>query len=240
LRRILIVSLYLVRNLFHSLAGLAPFAVALGLYTITFYYQGQQVDYFAAVGGFDMALVCLTATLVISAQAGRAATYPLLARLPRRADLLWAVFLAGLAIGLVIALAFAGVAAWQRTALFTPAELLAILPRWLALFTLAAALALHLGKFASRAGTRLVVLLVLAIILLGADNQIMLQARGLEWLLAVPGLLASPLLANMMIAVHGATPTQYALAIALPLLVAALLFAVAVWTFQRKDLLWTE
>jgi hypothetical protein len=238
-KRVWVLSLFLIRNLLRSLLGLAPLATMLGAYTVTFFYQGQKVDYFASVGGFDLALVCVVSTLVMSAQAGRPVIYPLLARLPRRADLLASVVISSLAISLVMALLFTALAIVQRTASVTALEFLMILPRWLALFALAAALSLHLGRLAG-AGPRLAIVLVLILVLAASDQQLAWQRSGLHWLLDGAALLASPVIANLMIAVHGTEPGRYALAVLLPLLAAGLLFLLAAWLFRRRDLLWTE
>ena len=240
MKRVRILSLFLVRNLFRSLLGLAPLAVTLGTYTVTFFYTGNKVDYFAAVGGFDLALACLVTTLVLASQANRAVMYPLILRLPQRAELLAAVVLSALGISVVMAALFTTLGMLQRTITVTVAELVLILPRWLALFTLASALGLHLSRLASHAASRLVIAALLIVVLVASDQQLALQRGGQGWLLGAAGVLASPIIANMMVEVHGAAPDRYLLAVLLPLAAAGILFALASWLFQKKDLLWTE
>jgi hypothetical protein len=239
-KRIAVISLFLARNLFRSLLGLAPLAATLGTYAITFHYRGNPVDYFAAVGGFDLALVCLVTTLVVAAQANRAALYPLLARLPRRWELLAAVLMASLGITAAMGLLFTGLAVLQRTADLAPIDMLLILPRWLALFALAATLGLHFSRLAGRDSSRLLFSMLLILVLVASDQQIALQRGGFGWLLGGAGVLASPFIANMMVEVHGVAPGRYLLAVMLPLAAAGLLFLLAAWLFRRKDLLWTD
>jgi hypothetical protein len=149
------------------------------------------------------------------------------------------VVLSSLAVSVVMALLFTALAILQRTASVTALEFLVILPRWLALFALAAALSLHLGRLAG-AGPRLMTVSALILVLAASDQQLAWQRGGLRWLLDGAAFLVSPIIANLMTEVHGAGLGRHALAILLPLIAAGLLFLLAVWLFRRRDLLCTE
>ncbi len=225
---------FFARDLFRSLLGIIPPALTLALFQATFYFGGN-VDYFAAVAGADLTLVALVSTLLLVSRANRAATYPLLARLPRRAELLLALFATGLVVTLAMGVLLVVLILGLHKATVTPLELVLILPRWVALFAFAIALGLNLGKLVSRGGSHALTACVLAVILTVNELQFSLL-QNYTWLVRGVQAIASPLIVTMNApaAAFPLVPWLGALAYGVDL------FALAAALFERKDLLWAE
>ena len=247
--RIWTLALFLIRDLFRSLAGVIPLAVALAFGLIAFEYGMDQAQ-FITVGGLGIGSICLLNTLLLASRANRASSYPLVARLHRRAELLAALVLGGLLITAALAIPITGGnLLLGRLTLDWPSALW-ILPTWLPLWLLAAALALPLSPLAGRAGSHLVGWTLLAALLIANDQKARLQHLRLDWLIrAVSAVLwpVNTLLAQASASVGQAGSGQaaglgrtYLLAWALTLAYAVLLFALASQLFEDKDLLWTE
>lgn len=238
MNRVCTLSRFLVWELFRSLLGLIPPALTLGFYQATFYFGGN-VDYFAGVGGGDMMIVALATSLLLVHRANRAATYPLLARLPRRVELLIAIVVSTLGIEALMTVLFLALVLGFHKATVTLPELLVILPRWFTLFLFAAALGLNMGKLVSRGGSHIVTSGVLALVVTVNELQFSLL-QDQTWLLNGILWLASPLATMLSAGVHALSPEQYGLAFLLTLIYAGALFLLAAALFQRKDLLWVE
>jgi ABC-type antimicrobial peptide transport system permease subunit len=237
--RVRTLSLFLVRDLYRSPAGAIPPLLALAFYWLTFTLFGVDADYLVAVGGFTMTLVALATTFVLAHRVNRAATYPFLLRLPRRADLLASVGGASLISTVMLAAIFVIAAMLRHDIRLTPLELFYLASRWLALFAFAAAVGLHLSQLVSRRNSHL-----LAFFLLGAfptvtDNQRHLLRYGLDWLVRVFNILVYPVTTTMTGVLHLPLVT-YLSALLLTLLYTAILALLAAWLFRRKDLLWIE
>ncbi|MCI0476752.1 MAG: hypothetical protein L0Y55_10935, partial [Anaerolineales bacterium] len=156
-RRILALSLALVRNLFRTLFGVLPPVLTLLIYRLTYTYRDQgNPAYFTAVGGAGLMFVCVVTALLVADRANRAAMYPLIARLPRRAEFLLAVIVATLLITIAMAVLYTALVLGFHTTL-TPIELLLIAPRWFCVFILGATLGLMMSRLASRNGSHVIV-----------------------------------------------------------------------------------
>ncbi len=237
--RILALSAFLVRDLFRGVGGAVPPILTVGVYQATFIFSGNA-DYFASVGGVDLALVCLVTTLLFVSRVNRASTYPLLARLERRAELLAALVVSALVVTTIMAALFTAFIVATGKVTLGATDLIAILPRWLALFVFSAALGLNMGRLVSRNGSYLITTGVVAFIATVSEQQVFLLKDQHDWLVETVALIASPVTATITVPVGNWALDQYWLPIALTLAYAALLFAIAAALFRHKDLLWAE
>ena len=236
--RVVTLSLFFTRDLFRSLWGVVPPALGVVLYWLTFYYAGT-VDYFAAVGGMDLALVCLVTTLLLADRANRATTYPLLARLPHRGELLAAIAGSALCVTIPLAIVFAIVAQSLGVVQITLPEALIIAPRWLALFVLVTTIGLHLSRLASRGGSYLVAYLLLGLSLTVSEQQRLLGPE-LGWVPQTINVVTGPIAHLAASPVTPWEPVPFLLALGVTSACSGLLFALAVWLFRRKNLMWAE
>jgi hypothetical protein len=239
MNRVWTLALYLIRDLFRSLSGIVPLAIALAFGLIAFEYGMDQAQ-FITVAGVGLGTICVLTTLLVASRANRASSYPLVARLHRRAELLAALIVSGLAITVVLAILItvANLLAGRLTLDFPSA--LWIAPTWLVLWLLAAALALPLSALVSRGGSHLLGYTLLTSVLLINDQKAMLRTRRLDWLVRAATAILWPIGTLLSQATAGSHGRSYVVALALTFTYAALLFALAVWSFEDKDLLWTE
>lgn len=239
--RICTLGLFFIRDLFRSLAGIVPLAATLAFGIIAFEYGMDQAQ-FVTVGGLGIGTICLLTTLLLASRANRASSYPLAARLHRRAELLAALALSSLGITVVLALlVIVGNLLTGRLTLDFPSALW-IVPTWLPLWLLAAALALPLSALVGRGGSHLVAWVLLAVLLVVNDQKARLRARGrgLDLLAQAATTILWPvntLLSRASADIHNLVYFQ---AWILTLLYAGLLFGLAVQIFVDKDLLWSE
>lgn len=237
--RVWVLAVYLLRDLFRSLAAVVPLGVTLAFALIAFEY-GMDQPQFVTVAGVAMAALCILNCLLLAGRANRGASYLVAGRLPRRAELLAALVISSVALTVVLALVTTiGNLVTGRLTLDWPSAWW-IIPTWLCLLLLAAALALPLAPLTSRGGSHLVGWLLLAATLVAYDQRPRLRARGLGWAARAVEVVAWPvstLLSQASAGVHG---RSYFLALALTLAYAALLFVLAAETFGDKDLLWAE
>jgi hypothetical protein len=239
MNRVWILSLFFTRDLFRSLAGIVPVAVALGFGLIAFEYGMDQAQ-FITVAGIGTGAICLLTTLLLASRANRASSYLLIARLRRRSELLAALVLSGLGITAILAILItAGNLLSGRLALRFPSALW-VLPTWLPLWLLAASLALPLSTLVGRGGSHLAGYVFLAALLIANDRQAMLAARGLDWLVKAVIVSLWPTSTLLAQASAGIQDRRYALAWVLTLAYAALLFGLATSFLADKDLLWSE
>jgi hypothetical protein len=237
--RTLTLAWFLVRDLFRSLAGIVPLAAALAFGLIAFEY-GMEEAQFITVGGIGIGVICLLTTVLLGSRANRAASYPLVARLQRRSELLLALICGGLAITAVLAILItvANLLLGRLTLHFPSA--LWILPTWLALWFLTSALALPLSALTGRSGSHVLGYVLLTALLVLNDQRARLQAHRLDWLVRAVNAILWPITTLLSQASSGIHGRSYVLALAATLVYAALLFGLADQFFEDKDLLWTE
>jgi len=274
-RRIFVLTGYLFRSLFFSLAGSLYVILALAYWAI-FFPPGQGTpdlaNYMLVIGVFGAALSFLT-TITITGRANRAENYPLVVRLPSRVEYITAVLLSALAFTFLLQLLIALLALIRGPEL-TLGRALEIPPIWIAPNILAAVLALHASDLVTTGWSRVAIFGALALFLLGnsthaglsqwlADrlggfsrffyeqNAIpvsdaivrlaaWLRGPGIETLGEIFGSIFWPLRA-----IAGGVTTGYftpaqALAPAILLLFATILFLLAADFFAAKDLEMTE
>lgn len=238
MNRVLVLALYMTRDLFRSLAGVVPPVLTLGVYQATFYYGGK-VDYFAAVGGADLCFVCLVTTLLFASRANRAATYPLLAR-SSRTELIAAIALSSFAVTIVMSILFVSLIIWQTHLSIALTEWIAIASRWLILWGFTIALGLNMGKLVSRGGSYLIVTGIVAIMVTVSEQRVFLLGGGYDWLVNAVSLVAAPVTTLLTAPVAESAGNEYVLSAAATITFALALYVLAAWLLRRKDLLWTE
>jgi hypothetical protein len=232
--RVLTLGLFLLRELFRSPLGAAPPALTLALYWITFYYP-VNAGYFAAVGGADLVTVCVVTTLLLASRCNRAASYPLLARLRGRWELLGAIILASMLITVALGIGVGLLAVGLHTVTLTLEAAAAIASRWLAVFALAAVLGLHMSRLVSRRGSHLATVALVGLLATMRDARLV---PGEVWAgpLTVARLLTGPLGEVM----SGESTLLNGPAASWTLLYAVVLFMGAIFLIRSKDLLWAE
>ncbi len=228
-------SLYLLKDFSRSLWVIVPPGVTLALYRVFFLY-GSDSAYLASIGGLIMALVCLLTTLLLASRANRASTYPLLARLPHRYELVAGVALSSLAVTLVMAAGLLATVILGGGVPLTLSELLAIVPRWLAILLLVVAFGLHMSRLVSRNGSNWVAYIVLILLTVSYErleypNSALLDAARAAFLSVL-----SPVTTTLL----SSGTDGYIQNLLITLAYATLLLALAIWLFRKKDLLWTE
>jgi hypothetical protein len=239
MNRIYALAWFFAKDLFRSLAGIVPPAIALTFGIIAFEYGMDQAQFFT-VAGIGVAAICLLTTLLLAARANRASTYLLVTRLHRRSELLVSLILTSLGITSALAILIAsGNLVTGRLTLDFPSALW-ILPTWMPLWLLAGALALPLSALASRGGSHMLSYVLLAFLLVVNDQKAVLTSHGLDWLAQGVTLLLWPVSRLLAQASSGIHDRLYWLAGALTLAYAGLLLAVAISLFEDKDLLWSQ
>ena len=237
-RRVVALSLALVRNLYRTLFGVLPPVLTLLIYRLTFTYRNQgDPAYFTAVGGVGLTFVCVITALLVADRANRAAMYPLIARLPRRAELLLAVVVATLFIMIAMAVLYTSFVLGFQHITLTPLEGLLIAPRWLSVFVLGATLGLLMSRLASRHSSHVIVFIGLGGMALSREQVRDLSNSQSSWLVDGVELFVRPITDALTVNLQS---SDVLLALAVTLLYAAVLLAIAVWLFRRKDLLWME
>ena len=170
IRRLFVLTGYFLRNIFFSLAGSIYIILALAYWAI-FFPPGQGTpdldNYFLIIGAFGAAMTFL-ATLTIAARAYRAENYPLVVRLPSRAEYITAVFTSALLFTFVLQLLIA-ILALIRGPQLSLGKMLEIPPLWISINLLAAMLALHASDMVASGWSRVVIFGVLAILLIGQN-----------------------------------------------------------------------
>ncbi|HNS51932.1 MAG TPA: hypothetical protein PKO09_12215 [Anaerolineae bacterium] len=237
--RIWVLTGYLVRALFGSLAGVAPLAAAVTFGLIAFEYGMDQAQLFT-VGGLGIGVIGFLATLLLAGKADRAASYLLVGRLRSRTELLAAIGAGGWCITWALALGIVSVNLLAGRLTLSWPSLLWLVPTWSVLWLLTSALAVALSGLVSRGASNLLGYLLLVVILVANDRQTELLERGASWAVRIAERVTWPvgaLLAEASAGVHGRT---YLLALALVLFLAAALFLLAAYLFRDKDVLWSE
>lgn len=239
MRRPLVLSWFLLKELIRSFAIVAPLAVTLALYRLFFEYPGD-VDYFAATGGFTLIMVGCITTLLLASGLNRAASYVLVGRLVQRSDLLGGVFLGALAVCALMALLYTLLVLAQAQVQLSPQHLGLIAPRWIALSLISIAASLHVTRLVSRGGSYLLSLLLLAGVATLYEQRILLYHTGLAWLARVIDALLGPVIINLSDPVTVLNPQRYLVGLMLGIVGAGALYWLATRLFQGRDLLWVE
>jgi hypothetical protein len=195
---------------------------------------------FITVAGLGTGGICLLTTLLLAGRANRAWSYLLLARLRSRGELLAGLVLGGVLVTAVLSLLItvANLALGRLTLDFPSA--LWIVPVWLILWLLMAALALPLSSLASRGSSHLAGYALLTALLFANDRKAWLQLHGFDALSRVVTAILWPVSTLLAQASKGRHDGAFFLALAGVLAYALLLFAFGGRTFRTKDLLWAE
>jgi hypothetical protein len=237
--RIWTLTLFLIRDLFRSLAGVVPLVAALAFGLIAFEYGMDQAQYITVTGVGTGAISLLTG-LLLASRANRASSYVLVARLPWRGELLAALVVGSLLITAMLTLLITGGNLLANRLTLEFPSILWIFPTWLPFWLLMATLALPLSPLAGQSSSEVVAWVLLTALLVANDQKARLQERGMDWL--VRGIVAilwpvNTLLSQASAGIHG---RSYFLAMALTLAYAGLAFVLAVSSLTSKDLLWAE
>ncbi|MBN1135804.1 MAG: hypothetical protein JXM73_04420 [Anaerolineae bacterium] len=239
MKRIGVLSLFLIRDLFRSLAGLVPVAAGFTFYGIAFEY-GMDQPQFVTVAGVGLGATCLLTALLLTGRANRASFYPFIARLPQRSELLAAVVIGSLAVTAIIALLMTEAALLQHKLSLDFPSVLWIIPTWLALWLLMAALALPLSSLASRDGSHMVGYMLITALLVANDRRAFLEEHRLRWLSRAVTATLWPIATLLSRASAGIHDRSYLLAMVLTVAYAGILFGLATALLKHKDLLWPE
>ncbi|MGB0388918.1 MAG: hypothetical protein ACPGWR_29200 [Ardenticatenaceae bacterium] len=237
--RIYTLTLFIIRTLFRSLTGAIPPVLTLFFYGSTFHLFPFDADYLISVGGFEMVLVCLATSFLITDKINRAATYPLVQRLSNRSDLLAATVVSSILITSILALFLVLAAVLRHQAWLTSLEILHLTIRWLVLLTFTAVFSLHLSQLVARNYSHFVSYFVLAIFVTINEQERVLLDRQLDWLVDGLDMITYPLKTTLSGAT-GLSISQYIQPLLFTIAYTAALSALAAWLFRRKDLLWTE
>jgi hypothetical protein len=239
MRRIWVLARYFVSDLARSLAGIVPLAAALAFGVIAFEY-GMDQPQFITVAGLGTCAICSLTTLLLAGRANQASTYPLLARLKRRGELLAALVVGGIVITtiLVLMISAANLILGRLTLNFP--SVFWILPTWSALWLLGAALALPLSGLTGRRGSNVAGWVFLTVLLVANDQGTWLRNHGFEWLTRAISAITWPVATMLRQASADTHGRNYILALLLTLLIAGLLYGLAAQLLEDKDLLWAE
>jgi len=232
-------TLFFCRTLFRSLTGAVPPLLTLFFYAVSFHLFPFDADYLISVGGFEMVLVCIATTFLVTDKINRAATYPFLQRLPHRSDLLAANVLSSLLITGVLAIVFALTATLRHLIFLDPIEWLHLIIRWSVLFTFASVLTLHVTHLVARNYSHLITYFVLAIFVTISEQKGVLLDRGLDWLVQAVDLLTSPVKTTLSGATTLPLP-EYIQPLIFTIMYTTILSGLAAWLFRRKDVIWME
>lgn len=237
--RILTLARFQLRELVRSFAITAPATITLALYWIFFEFPGD-VDYFAATGGFVLMMVAVVTVLLLAGQANRMSSAVVVARLPRRSELLSAIVASTLVVSLAMAALFTGLALGQAKVSMSALHLVAIAPRWLALAALFAVVGLHLSRLVSRNGSHLIALGLLALMATVVEQEGVLLRSSFAGLTRLALAVSEPIMRTVREPALPESLAAYGANLAMLLVYAAGLFLLAAWLFRHKDLLWAD
>lgn len=173
IHRIVILTGYFTKNIFFSLTGLILLIFSL-IFWAVFFPPGQGTpdleNYIILVGAFGAAATFL-ASLAVSSKAARMENYPLIVRLPSRAEYLVSVVLSSLLLGLILQALVAGLALIRGPEI-SSMRMLVIPPIWISINILAAILAIHATDLVTAGWSRVIIfgLLALALVLNSASS----------------------------------------------------------------------
>lgn len=259
MKRIWVLVSYLLRDLFRSLTGLLVIVAAFVFYLVGILgvTGGIDRDYFALVIGGFFGIFCLILSLVVADRAYRAESYLLLYRLSSRSTFLVSIVVAAVFASFILQIVVALLSLPRVVNPLKIGSVLDILPVWIGWLALGGAIGVHMSELVRRGWSRTVVYGLLAFVLFSLNQRQSGVPVGLSdrfsW---IPSLTSDPVrweglnrLVDVIIwpisaAVRVARSTSYTvlegLSPAVLLLVAALIFFLAVLLFDRKDLILPE
>jgi len=235
--RILTLAWFITKDFFRSWQSFVPLALALTFYGIAFQY-GATPAYFATVTPVAMIVIAIVSVLLLAGRFNRAATFPFIARLHQRSELLLAVVLTALALTLILSGLITGMALLQHkfATPLTGREWLLLALIWPCLFLFASFFGLLLTNLSSRGSSHIIVYALVAAFAAIYDYQFELTQAHQTFLLGLWQRILDPISTAL-------TPFTSANLVQAALLVlgyALVCFIVADWLFARKDLVWSE
>jgi len=275
-RRILSLTLYLLRTGIFSLSGLLYILFALVLYVIFFdpRQQTPDTDYYSLMIGLFGAVFSFLITLSTAARANRSTHFPFLVRLPSRVEYLASTFLAAISFSFLLQFIVAVLSIAANGPSFSATQLFMIPPLWIAVNVLFCVIALHATDLVASGWSRVYIFGILAILLyiqtildtlvdwlsgllnrlsslvfdLGLGGLSTFFSDASDWLITsghdalstVIGLLFWPFRAIVDATISGQFNQLQALAPAMLLLYATVLFLIAADLFANKDLFLSE
>jgi hypothetical protein len=238
-QRVIALALFVWWGMLRSWAVLVILGGGAAFYSLAFKYA-LAAGQFRLVMGTWLGVLGAVGALLLANRADRAASQTLLARLPRRAELLGAIvlgaWLQALSVGAVLT---AGAWLQDRVALgdvVVPSTLVtcALLP------VAGAAIGLHLTRLVNRGGSQLLAYLLLIAVLLVADQRWLLEVGDYRRVVRVYDRLVWPLTMLLKGVGREVTLPNYLAAAALVVVGSGLLLGLAAALFRRKDLIWVE
>jgi hypothetical protein len=195
---------------------------------------------FRLVMGTWLGVLGVVGALLLGAQADRAQSYTLVARLRRRAELPGAVVLGAWGLALVVGGGLTLVGWLQNRVSPGDVVVLSTLSTCALLPLAGAAAGLHLTRLVNRGGSQLVSYLVLIALLLIADQRWVLLVGRFRRLVDVYDRVVWPLGTLLKGVGRDVSIQRYVLAAAILVGAVALVLALAVELFRGKDLNWIE
>lgn len=235
MRRVSALVVYLLHDFAGTWQAFIPPALALTFCGIAFQY-GATPAYFATVTALALVGIMVITVLLLSGRLNRAASYPLVARLQRRWELLLALVLAALLVVLTLALLICILAFVQNIVVLGVEQWLLLLLTWLLLLICAGAFALLLTSLTSRGGSHIVFYALVALLAAIYDYSDELTRGNAGWVVQ----LWQRVLAPFGDVLDPFTSPNLLRANLLVLGYALLFFVLATWLFEGKDLLWSD
>ncbi len=235
MRRVSTLTAFVLRDFAGTWQAFVPPALALTFYGIAFQY-GATPTYFATVTALAMIVIMSITLLMLSGRLNRAASYPLVARLGNRTELLLALVLAAFLVVIVLTLVICGLALVQNIVVLAPGQWLQLAVTWPLLFICAGAFALLLTNLTSRRGSHILFYALVALFAAVYDYSDELTRGNAGWVVQW----WQRLLAPFGEALNPFTTTNLLRADLLVVGYALLCFWLAMWLFGGKDLLWSD
>ncbi len=235
MRRVVTLVVYVLRDFAGTWQAFIPPALALTFYGIAFQY-GATPTYFATVTALAMMVIMALTVLQLSGRLNRAASYPLLARLERRSELLLALVLAAFLVVLALTLLVCVMALLQNIVTLTAGQWLRLALTWLLLFVCTGAFALLLTNLTSRNGSHIVFYALVALFAAVYDYNTELTRANAGWVVQI----WQRVLAPLGDALNPLAAPNLLRANLLVLGYALVCYLLAAWLFGGKDLLWRE
>jgi hypothetical protein len=238
-RRVTALAVFLLSGLTRSWAVVVPLGGAAVFYSLAFKYALDAGQYRFVMATWRGGRGGGGARLW-GGRADRAQSYTLVARLPRRAELLGAVVLAAWWLALVVGVALTLVGWLQDRVSLSDVAVLSTLGTCALLPLAGAAAGLHLTRLVNRGGSQLISYLLLIAVLLIADQRWVLVTGRYRRAVGVYDRLVWPLGTLLKGVGRDVSIQRYLLAAAIVVGALVLVLALAVELFRRKDLIWIE
>lgn len=235
MKRVSTLVAYMLRDFASTWQAFVPPALALTFYGIAFQY-GATPTYFATVTALAMVVIMTITLLMLSGRLNRAASYPLVARLWSRTELLLALVLAAFVVVMVLTLLICVMALVQDIVVLAPTQWLQLAVTWPLLFICAGAFALLLTNLTSRGGSHILFYALVALFAAVYDYSDELARGNAGWVVQA----WQRVLAPFGDALNPFTTTNLLRANLLVVGYALLCFWLATWLFGDKDLLWSD